>query len=356
MLERPVDIFAGDKITYHLNNKSEEASITTKQWYKGQLHAHANWGLTALGIPTTAPDTVVRWYREHDYNFVAVTDLNYFTPVAGLASVFDAPGRFIVLQGIELNHEFPTVGDTIVDTLGIDIEHSITPPTGNVPSQLLQAQAEAITAAGGLAIAAHPNLSYAWGAADILATDPSSGPKLFELWNAEPGMNPMGGGGRPSTEAIWDAVLSAGRTLYGVATDDSHHFHCRDFGLRYANPGRAWVMVHAAELTPAALVKALEKGHFYASTGVELEAYKVNQQRIRIELSDRTTDIGWSNPGTNPQLYVTQFIGQNGAVLAVDETLTPTYHFTGTELYVRAKIVNSDGHIAWTQPVFPASP
>jgi hypothetical protein len=40
----------------------------------------------------------------------------------------------------------------------------------------------------------------------------------------------------------------------------------------------------------------------------------------------------------------------------VDESLNPSYLFTGTELYVRAKIVNSDGHIAWTQPVFPPCP
>lgn len=326
------------------------------QWYKGQLHAHANWGVSSLGIPTTSPDRVVRWYREHDYNFVAITDLNYFTPTAGLASVFDAPGRFIVVQGIELNHEFPTQGDTIVDTLGINVQYPITPPVGNVPSELLQAQAEAITQAGGLAIAAHPNLTYAWGAGDILATDPSTGPKLFELWNAEPGMNPMGGGGRPSTEAIWDGVLSAGRQFYGVATDDSHHFNCRDFGIQYANPGRAWVMVRAPELTPAALVTALNDGQFYASTGVELELYTVSAAGIHITLSDRTTDLGWSNSGTNPQLYVTKFIGQNGAVLKVDESLNPSYLFTGTELYVRAKIVNSDGHVAWTQPVFPPCP
>src|SRR5690348_16727783 len=47
-------------------------------WYKGIVHAHANWGVPQL--PTTSPDVVVRWYREHNYNFVSVTDLNYYTP------------------------------------------------------------------------------------------------------------------------------------------------------------------------------------------------------------------------------------------------------------------------------------
>jgi hypothetical protein len=41
---------------------------------------------------------VVRWYREHNYNFVAVTDLNYYTLTEGLKALFDAPGRFLVLS------------------------------------------------------------------------------------------------------------------------------------------------------------------------------------------------------------------------------------------------------------------
>jgi hypothetical protein len=34
-------------------------------------------------------------------------------------------------------------------------------------------------------------------------------------------------------------------------------------------------------------------------------------------------------------------------------TRHPFYEFTGKELYVRAKITNSDGQVAWTQPLFP---
>src|SRR4051794_14391506 len=52
------------------------------QWWRGQTHAHANWGPPHL--PWTSPDVVVRWYREHAYNFISVTDLNYYTPPEGL--------------------------------------------------------------------------------------------------------------------------------------------------------------------------------------------------------------------------------------------------------------------------------
>src|SRR5215470_13893178 len=88
-------------------------------WYKGVVHAHANWGVPQL--PTTSPDVVVRWYREHNYNFVSVTDLNYYTPPEGLKALFDAPGRFLVIAGTEPSKGAIQPGDKIVDTIGIGI-------------------------------------------------------------------------------------------------------------------------------------------------------------------------------------------------------------------------------------------
>jgi hypothetical protein len=173
----------------------------------------------------------------------------------------------------------------------------------------------------------------------------------------EPGMNNLGGGGKPSTEQIWDEVLSTGRVMYGTAVDDSHHFFDFDYSRRaderLSNPGKAWIMVRAAELSVRALIDAMHRGDFYASTGVVLESYEVTATAIRIRLGDRTRDLGWSRPEANPQLYRTEFIGKGGKVLKLDESLKPSYEFTGSELYVRARITNSDGALAWTQPVFP---
>ena len=90
-----------------------------------------------------------------------------------------------------------------------------------------------------------------------------------------------------------------------------------------------------------------------ASTGVVIESYDVTATAIRIRLDDHTHDLGWSLPGANPQLYRTEFIGKEGKVLKVDESLNPSYEFTGKEIYVRARITSSDAQMAWTQPVFP---
>jgi hypothetical protein len=350
----PAALTKAATITVSLAALSAAAQPNSPSWYKGIVHAHANWGVPQL--PTTSPDVVVRWYREHNYNFVSVTDLNYYTPPEGLKALFDAPGRFLVVPGTEPSKDPIQPGNKIVDTIGIGINGPVDPPTGDTVAAVLDSEAKAIRRAGGLPIAAHPNLTYALTSADLIASDQTSGPRFFEVWNTEPGMNNLGGGGRPSTEQIWDEVLSSGRVLYATAVDDSHHFYdlisSRASGSPLSNPGRAWIEVRARELSIPALIDAMNRGDFYATTGVILSSYEANSAAIRIGLSDRTRDLGWSLPGANPQLYRTEFIGKGGKALKVDESLNPVYEFSGSELYVRARITSSDGLIAWTQPVF----
>jgi hypothetical protein len=331
------------------------ADSSESSWYRGAVHAHANWGASQL--PTTAPDTVVRWYREHNYNFVAITDLNFYTSPDGLKALFDAPGRFLVVPGIEPSKDLIQPGNKIVDTIGIGVTGPVGKPSDGSVAEVLDSEARAIRQAGGLPIAAHPNLTYALTPADLIASDQTPGPRFFELWNTEPGMNNLGGGGKPSTEQIWDEVLSAGRVMYATAVDDSHHFDefisSRAAASPLSNPGKAWIMVRARELSVPALIAAMNAGDFYATTGVTLLSYESSPKSVRVGLSDKSRDLGWSAPGANPQLYRTEFIGKGGKVLKLDESLNPVYEFTGNELYVRARITNSDGQIAWTQPVFP---
>jgi hypothetical protein len=147
----------------------------------------------------------------------------------------------------------------------------------------------------------------------------------------------------PSTEEMWDAVLSTGRVLYGMATDDSHHFK-PECAPQVVCPGRAWIMVRASELTREALLEAMARGDFYATTGVELKSYQADASGIRIELPE--------GDRRNPTRYRAYFIGKDGAVLKQDDSLAPSYTFTGSGMYVRVRIEASNGTVAWTQPVF----
>jgi hypothetical protein len=49
--------------------------------------------------------------------------------------------------------------------------------------------------------------------------------------------------------------------------------------------------------------------------------------------------------------YRIQFIGRQGRVLSETITSPATYTFKGDEGYVRAKVIESNGKLAWIQPV-----
>ena len=81
-------------------------------------------------------------------------------------------------------------------------------------------------------------------------------------------------------EEVWDAILSNGTLLYGIAVDDAHTFK-QPGNPDVAGPGRGWVAVRAPRLEARALLDALERGDFYASNGVELTNYQATQNRSR---------------------------------------------------------------------------
>jgi hypothetical protein len=302
------------------------------RWYRGNTHAH-----TINTDGDSSPDTVVRWYKEHRYHFVVLSDHDSLTPVEGLNAVFAAPGKFLVLSGVEVTDRFD---GKPVHLIGIGVREAVTPQGGAAIVEMLNRDAAAIRAAGGLPHINHPNYLWTLTAEHLAAATEA---RHFEVWNGHPAVHNRGGGGMPASEELWDAVLSTGRVLYGVATDDSHYFRSEP-GPALAVPGRAWIMVRAAELTAAALMAALDRGDFYASTGVELKNYEVTATGIRIELP----------PGDqrNPTRYRTFFIGQGGLVLKRDDSLEPSYTFRGDDRYVRARIEASNGSFAWTQPIF----
>jgi hypothetical protein len=229
-----------------------------------------------------------------------------------------------------------------VHLIAVGVRETVPPQGGASIPEILQRDARVIRAAGGVPHINHPNFGWVLTAEQIAAVADA---RHFEIWNGHPLVNNRGGGGSPSTEEIWDKILSTGRVIFGVAVDDAHTFKGELSPLTQAVAGRGWIMVRATELTAPAIVAAFDRGDFYCSSGVELKSYEVNEREIRIELPQ---------PGgyTAPR-YRTFFIGKDGVVLRQDDSFTPAYQFRGDELYVRARIESSNGTMAWTQPVFP---
>jgi len=297
-------------------------------WYKGNTHTH-----TLNSDGDSAPDDVVRWYREHGYHFLVITDHDYFTDVIGLNAVFGAEEQFLVIKGIEASYE---IDSKAIHINGLNPEHYILPEKGTGVVETIQKNVDAIRKAGGVPHINHPNFMWSLTAEDLKHI---TGCILFEVYSGHPRINNFGGGGSPSVEEIWDDVLSSGKLIYGLAVDDTHTFK-EPWNKDAARPGQGWIMVRAGQLTVDALLEAMEKGDFYSSTGVDIET---------IDLSERALSI--SIRGRGMTKFRTQFIGENGKVFKEDVSNPATYLFKGDEMYIRAKIIDSNGRIAWTQPV-----
>jgi len=388
-------------------------------WWKGNLHAHSFWS-----DGDDYPEMVIDWYKAHGYHFVQLSEHNTLTQgerwievarrgghtaydayavrfgtdwiVADSSSTglrvrlktfaeywtrFDEPGRFLVLQGEEITDGF---GSKPVHLNATNVLDVIEPQGGSSVRDVIQKNVDAVleqkahTEQPIIVHLNHPNFGWAVTAEDLLAVEHA---RFFEVYNGHPAVNNEGDETRPSTERLWDIVLAerlglGAPPVFGLAVDDAHNYH--ELGPHRANAGRGWVMVRAAELTPQALILAMENGDFYSSTGVVLDDVAVENGRYRLTIR--------TEPGIT---YTTQFVGtyrgssastplphtsqsspterqystEIGVVLAEVAGSRPSYRIGGDELYVRAKVVSSklkanpsrpsEFEVAWTQPVIP---
>ncbi|MBL8982780.1 MAG: CehA/McbA family metallohydrolase [Gemmatimonadetes bacterium] len=298
------------------------------RWYKGNTHTH-----TLNSDGDSHPDDVVKWYRAHGYQFVALTDHNVLTTVDGLNAVHGLDNEFLVVRGEEVTDRF---GDRPLHINALEPTRLVPPQGGASAVEAVQRDVDAIRAANGVPSINHPNFGWALSA-DELAQVRNN--RLFEIFNGHPMVNNVGGGGKPSLEEMWDAILSRGILLYGLAVDDAHHFKRHD-DRTASRPGKGWIYVRADTLSSRALLAAMERGEFYSSTGVELS-----------EVVATTTEVTVAVKATTFSKYRIQFIGRGGRVL--QETAEPraTYRVRGDEGYVRARVLESNGDMAWTQPV-----
>ncbi len=202
---------------------------------------------------------------------------------------------------------------------------------------------------GGLAQLNHPNFHY--GAdGPLVAALARDGLTLLEIANQSWDSNDRPDEkGRPTSEAIWDAALTAGATLYGTATDDAHHYFDARAAAARGEPvftgDRGFVMVRARQ-EPAAIRDALARGDFYASTGVLLARVEHDARSLTIEVDPRS-------PGS----HRFAFIGSGGRVVAWSEGRAASFPLARLGAgYLRAVVSDGAGRKAWTQPLRVLAP
>lgn len=371
------------------------------RWYKGNLHTHTLWS-----DGNHFPEMVVDWYASRDYDFLALTEHNVVADhdkwmandlvvrrggrraladyrkrfgtdwveqreVDGklqvrlkkldeIRSRFEDRDDFLLIAAEEITSAFEgkpihinatNVAERIPPQKGTDVRDVMRKTLQAVAAHEKQHDVQVLTHLN------HPNFGWGVSAEDLAAVTEEH---FFEVYNGHPSVHHKGDKTRPGTERLWDIANTTrlrdldAHVLYGLGTDDSHNYH----NTSGSTPGRGWVMVRATELTADALVTAIEKGDFYASSGVVLDRVESDDDSLSI-------DIAAQGDGT----YITEFIGTRhgsdkiGEVLARVRGEHARYYFRGDEIFVRATVTSTvlaDNPVwkgqqrqAWVQPVIP---
>jgi len=238
-------------------------------WYKGNLHTHSYWS-----DGDQFPEVILLGYRDRGYGFVSVSDHNVLAQTerwvavdailegdaslveyrrllgedwvetrenaAGQLEVrlkrFDEyasqvaqPGRFLVIQGEEITDRFESRPLHVNAT---NVAEFIPPQGGASVADVLQRNITAVleqrrvTERPMFPHVNHPNFGWAVTAEDLMDLD---GERFFEVYNGHPLVHNGGDSLRPSTDRIWDLVLTHRLTrgrdvVYGLAVDDAHHY------------------------------------------------------------------------------------------------------------------------------------
>ena len=280
------------------------------QWLKGNLHTHTK-NSPCGHYPL---EDVVSIYSDRimKYDFLAVTDHVMLTDVS---NVRDMNGM-VVFSGVEYKKE-------AYQTLAVNISCY---DDDDLAEDNHQRIFDAVNRQGGINIICHPHIyrdDY-WPLERLLALE---GYTAVEIFNNNVKMN---NAGRAIASDIWDALLSQGRKVYGIAGDDFHH---------YSRCGGGFIMAQAAEKNSAAILDAVRSGAFYSSSGIILKDIAVEGNRIYL-----------TTASVRAPEAVFRFIGKNGAVLAEQSGSEADYSVQGNEVYVRAEAFREDGARAWTQP------
>lgn len=296
-------------------------------WFKGNTHTHTN-----MSDGDSPPEVVARWYKEHGYDFLVLSDHNVLTDPASLSH--RSGDDFLLIPGEEVSSSFE---EASVHVNGLNLRVWVEPREGETLVATLQANVDVVREHDGIPHINHPNYRWSMGPGALAQVERYS---LLEIFNGHPAVHNEGGGGYPGMEEVWDILLTRGKRIFGIAVDDAHHFQ-GEFSRDRINPGRGWVMVRAPTLEAGAIVEALEAGSFYASTGVELEDVMVEGDRMEIRVKVQ-----------GDFRYTTTFTGEGGRILGIAHGPVAQFRLEGPERYVRAVVRDSGGAVAWVQPSF----
>lgn len=295
------------------------------RFWRGNLHTHSDRSDGAL-----SPEEVCRRYRDEGYDFLALTD--HFIGHYGYPIVDTVPFRtegFTTILGAEL-HSGAMANGELWHILAVGLPPDFAPSNSPtfVPVQDQETGAEIAAravAAGAFVATAHPQ----WSGLTLADARTITAAHAVEIYNH----GCATGADRADGGAILDLLLTEGRQLTLIATDDAHFTEPDHFG--------GWVMVKAQENTPEALLAALKAGAFYSTQGPELRDVYLDGDQVVVESSAVVSVVALGH-GT-------------GAKAVHGHSLTraavPLQRLNNSP-WVRVAVIDAAGRRAWSNPIW----
>ena len=295
------------------------------RFWRGNLHTHSTRSDGVL-----PPEEVCRRYKAEGYDFIALTDHfigKYGYPIVDTVPMRDAD--FTTILGAELHAGAMANGELwhiLAVGLPADFAPSHSPDFVPVPGQETGPELAARAVAAGAFVAiAHPQ----WSGLTLADARSVTAAHAVEVYNH----GCATGCDRPDGFAIADLLLTEGRQLTLIATDDAHFSEPDHFG--------GWVMVKSEANEPGALLAALKRGEFYSTQGPELRDVQVLADRVVVECSAAVSVVamGW---GTGAKAV-------HGASMTRAEV--PLDRLNNSP-WVRVAVIDAAGKRAWSNPIW----
>ena len=294
------------------------------RFWRGNLHTHSTRSDGILD-----PAEVCRRYRAEGYDFLALTD--HFIGRYGYPIVDTVPFRhddFTTILGAELHSGAMANGELwhiLAVGLPPDFAPSNSPSFQPVADQETAPQLAARAVAAGAFVAiAHPQ----WSGLTLADARTITAAHAVEIYNHGCAV----GCDRADGFGIADLLLTEGRALTMIATDDAHFSEPDHFG--------GWVMVKALENTPEALLAALKAGHFYSSQGPEIREVRIAEDRVIVD-SSAVASVIVQGTGTGAKATHGQ---------SMTRTEVPLARLNKSP-WLRVTVIDAAGKRAWSNPI-----
>lgn len=332
---------------------STDESVFDKSgnWYKGNVHTHSN-----VFDGLKPPEEVISLYRDNGYNFLVLTDHNIYNTYPEFNT-----DSFIMLNGTELTYGLDIDYDKFREELANNTNSSditqeemiqnlissFNSPDMDIrrlPHVLAIGRDENqkwdnINSAGFddiqymldlanehncISIIAHP----VWSKLNSNDLHGLKGYTAIEVYNHT--CEDYFAGGDSSFH--WDDMLHENMPTNAIACDDMHDPKVSLGG---------YIMVKADKLDYSSIVKAIDNGDYYSTTGPKIKDIKIENGLVTVKCSKAKS-----------VRFITDIVYGRTYIDESCNTEECSHQLAGPEKYVRIEVTDENNKKAWSNPFY----